>query len=338
MTTSTQNKALNRSGRPQNCTIGLALGSGAARGLAHIGVLKVLEREGISIDCIAGTSIGAFIGALYAAGVPVHKMEEVAVGIDWRQLARWIDPVIPTSGLIDGQRVLAFMAELLPVKSFEQLQLPLAVTATDVENGEPLVIRRGNLLDALRAAIAFPGIFPPAPFGQRFLIDGGLCHPVPIDAVRALGAEKIIAVCAIPQVDKSVREEFLPDRRKSEHPDAERHFPFTVQHIERRFRELWQKTIAPPPTEPGNRRQRRTPPNLFKVCAQSVAIMENQINDLRLEHNQFDLLIRPDCGDITLLEFHRAREAIRAGELATMAVLSELRRLNKSDCTVQKPC
>jgi NTE family protein len=322
----------------KSCLMGLALGSGAARGLAHIGVLKVLEREGISVGCIAGTSIGAFIGALYAAGMPVQKMEEVAIGLDWRQLARFIDPVIPTSGLLDGQRVLAFMAGLLPVTSFEQLRLPLAVTATDVETGEPLVIRRGNLLDALRAAIAFPGIFPPAPFGQRFLIDGGLCHPVPIDAVRALGAEKVIAVCAIPQVEKPVREEFLPDRRKAEQPEATRSFPFTVQAIEARFRELWQKTTAPPLPTQNNRRHKRTPPNLFKVCAQSVAIMENQINDLRLEHNHFDLLIRPNFGDITLLEFHRAREAIHAGEQATLAVISELHTLNKSDCTAQKPC
>lgn len=309
--------------------LGLALGSGAARGLAHIGVLKVLEEEGIEVDCIAGTSIGAFIGALHAAGVPLKEMEEVAVGLDWKQLARFIDPVIPTSGLLDGQRVLDFMASLLPVRSFEQLRLPLAVTATDVESGEALVIRRGNLLDALRAAVSFPGIFPPARFGQRFLIDGGLCHPVPIDAVRGLGAEKIIAVCAIPKVEKAPKEEFLPDRRREEHQDSGWHFPFTVPSIEARFRELWQKTLAPSTPATPNRRKERTPPNLLKVCAQSVAIMENQINDLRLEHNQFDLLIRPDFGDITLLEFHRAREAIDAGEQATRALLPELRRLQQ---------
>ncbi|WP_305042579.1 patatin-like phospholipase family protein [Geoalkalibacter sp.] len=317
----------------QNCApaskLGLALGSGAARGLAHIGVLKVLEQEGIAVDCIAGTSIGAFIGALHAAGVPLKEMEEVAVGLDWKQLARFIDPVIPTSGLLDGQRVLDFMASLLPVRSFEQLRLPLAVTATDVESGEALVIRRGNLLDALRAAISFPGIFPPARFGRRFLIDGGLCHPVPVEAVRGLGAEKIIAVCAIPKVEKSPREEFLPDRRKQEPEPGGWHFPFTVQSIEERFRELWQKTRAPSDPEPADRRRERTPPSLLKVCAQSVAIMENQINDLRLENNQFDLLIRPDFGDITLLEFHRAAEAIAAGERATRALLPELRRLQQ---------
>jgi NTE family protein len=116
--------------------IGLALGSGAARGLAHIGVLKVLEEEGIGIDVIAGTSIGAFIGALYAAGVSVAQMEEVALNVDWRRLARLIDPTFPSAGLIDGKKVSLFMSELLPVRTFEELQIPLAVIATDLETGE----------------------------------------------------------------------------------------------------------------------------------------------------------------------------------------------------------
>ncbi|WP_260749330.1 patatin-like phospholipase family protein [Geoalkalibacter halelectricus] len=307
--------------------IGLALGSGAARGLAHIGVLKVLEREGIAVDCIAGTSIGAFIGALYAAGVPVAQMEESAIGIDWKKLARLLDPVIPTLGLLDGQKVLSFMAELLPATTFEELRLPLAVTATDVDSGEALVIRRGNLLDALRAAISFPGIFPAVRFGQRFLIDGGLCHPVPIDAVRTLGADRVIAVCAIPQVEKPLREDYLPTRREEDQAPSGWFFSLHPHHIEARLRELWQKKNAHPDEDPSNRRSRRGTPSLLKVCAQSIAIMENQINDLRLEQNSFDLLIRPDFGDITLLEFHRAREAIAAGERAASTLVPELRKI-----------
>jgi len=137
--------------------LGLALGSGAARGLAHIGVLKVLEEAKTPVHGIAGTSIGAFIGALYAAGVPVQRMETAACELDWRKLARLLNPTVPISGLVDGRKLVEFMAELLPVHNFEGLQLPLAVTATDIETGEALIIRKGDLLEALRAALAFRG-------------------------------------------------------------------------------------------------------------------------------------------------------------------------------------
>ncbi len=306
--------------------IGLALGSGAARGLCHIGVLKVLEKEQIRINCLAGTSIGAFIGALYAAGISPEQMEEVATGLDWKRLARLIDPVVPTAGLIDGAQVAEFMAKLLPARTFEELRMPLAVTATDVETGEALIIRRGNLVDALRAAIAFPGIFTPARFGDRFLIDGGLCNPVPVDAVRQLGAKNIIAVCAIPRVEKPIHETYLPPAEAQARTSKRRLPLFNTTRIEKIFGELWRaRPFAgrqPPPTKPEKR-----PPSIFKVCAQSVAIMENQINELRLQQNHFDVLIRPEFDDLTLLEFHRAAEAIAAGEKATQDARSDLAHL-----------
>jgi predicted acylesterase/phospholipase RssA len=153
---------------PSRPKLGLALGSGAARGLAHIGVLKVLEEADIPIDIITGTSMGAFIGAMYAAGVPVAQMEQVALEIDWLSMARLLTPVMPTSGLSDGKKLVTFMAELLPVRDFKDLHLPLAVTATDINTGEAIIIKQGDLLEALHASLAFPGIFSPVRFGQRF--------------------------------------------------------------------------------------------------------------------------------------------------------------------------
>lgn len=300
--------------------IGLALGSGAARGLAHIGVLKVLEREGIPISAIAGTSIGALIGALYASGVSPERMEEVARNVDWKRLARLIDPIFPTSGLIDGKKVAHFMAEILPVRTFEELRIPLAVVATDVETGEPLIIRRGDLLSALRAAIAFPGIFTPARFGSRFLVDGGLLNPVPADVVRAMGVEVIVGVCAIPGVQKRATETYLPsaDGEKGRNPER-----FSSGWIEQLVGDLLKSRSG----EGENGENGRRPPGLLRVCAQSVAIMENEINALRLARDRIDLLIRPELGAITLLEFHRAGEAIRAGEIATEALIDRLRSL-----------
>jgi NTE family protein len=303
--------------------LGLALGSGAARGLAHIGVLKVLEEAKIPVFGIAGTSIGAFIGALYAAGVPVQRMEAVACELDWRKLARLLNPTVPISGLVDGRKLVEFIAELLPVHSFEALRLPLAVTATDIETGEALIIRKGDLLEALSAALAFPGIFPPVRFGDRFLVDGGLCNPVPADVVRHLGADQVIGICTIPDVDKQTPEAFMPRIRTNGEQGRHRDL-FSATGIEQLFRRLVGSASLPDPAVEMNDRK---VPGIFRVCAQSVAIMENQINALRLADNHHDLIIRPKCPGITLLEFHRAAEIIAAGEEATRAALPEIRQL-----------
>jgi NTE family protein len=303
--------------------LGLALGSGAARGLAHIGVLKVLEEAGISVDVIAGTSMGAFIGAMYAAGVPVAQMEQVAREIDWRRMARLLDPVVPTSGLTDGRKLVAFIAELLPARDFEDLQLDFAVTTTDIHTGEAVIIRQGNLLEALHASLAFPGIFSPVRFGQRLLVDGGLCTPIPADVTRTLGADKIICVCTIPTVAKKTRETFLPSSEDRPHHSRGWRNLFTPRKVERAFQVSLREEGQEPPV---NSNQLRTP-NIFRVCAQSVAIMENVINDLHLKLSPHDLLIRPKLDGITLLEFHRAEEVIAAGEEATRAVLPRIRQL-----------
>lgn len=310
------------SAAPLPLRLGLALGSGAARGLAHIGVLKVLDEAKIQVHTIAGTSIGAFIGALYAAGVPVQRMEDVARELDWRKLAHLLNPTVPTSGLVDGGKLVEFMAELLPVHSFEALRLPLAVTATDIETGEALIIRKGDLLEALRAALAFPGVFPPVRFNDRFLVDGGLCNPVPADVARHLGADRVIGVCTIPDANKQTPEAFMPRNRPG--IEQERHDLFSAVGIEQLFRRLFGSGQV---SEAAVEANGRKVPGIFRVCAQSVVIMENQINALRLAGNHHDLIIRPKCPGITLLEFHRAAEIVAAGEEATRIALPEILQL-----------
>jgi len=298
--------------------LGLALGSGAARGLAHIGVLKVLEEAEIPIDIITGTSMGAFIGALYAAGVPIAEMERAALEIDWRSMARLLDPIVPTSGLTDSNKLIAFMAELLPARDFDDLRYPLALTATDINTGEAIIIKQGDLLEALRASLAFPGIFAPVRFGQRFLVDGGLCKPIPTDVARHLGADKIIGVCTIPTVIKKSPETFLPTSHgRSRTIGRWREF-FSTRRIEQAFRSALVEESDN--RDPGNLKT----PNIFRVCAQSVAIMENVINDLHMRQNPDDLIIRPQLDTVTLLEFHRAKEIIAAGESSTRAALAEI--------------
>jgi len=304
--------------------IGVALGSGAARGLAHIGVLKVLEENHIPIDFISGTSIGALIGAMYASGVPVSQMEKVAMEIDWVRLAKLLDPGIPLSGLTDGRKLITFIEELLPVRTFEELRIPLAVTATDINTGEAVIIKQGDLLEALRACLAFPGIFTPAVFGNRVLVDGGLCKPLPTDVTRSLGADKVIGVCTIPAVNKKPKETYLIGRHGQSKPIGRWKDIFSASRIEQALRlALGQEH---PEEQAGASGDIKTP-NIFRVCAQSVAIMENVINELHIGRNPQDLILRPTLDGVTLLEFYRAKEVIAAGEATTREALPQLEYL-----------
>lgn len=308
--------------------LGLALGSGAARGLAHIGVLKVLESEGIVINCVAGTSIGAIFGAMHASGLPASQIAEVACNVDWKRLVRLIDPILPTSGLIDGKKVVRFMEELLPVRTFEELSIPLAVVTADIETGEMVVIKQGGLIQALRAAIAFPGIFTPVCLQSRFLMDGGLCNPVPIDVARQLGATQVIGVSTLVEVDKKSQELSFPfeDAVGKSKPLPGLMSPKGVEML---LKELWSKNGNPGRNV--NNIEERRPPNIFRICAQSVAIMENEISSLRLRQDPGDLLLRPELSGFTLLEFHRAEEIIAAGEKAARQNLPRLKALRLQD-------
>ena len=182
--------------------IGLALGGGAAKGYAHIGILKVLEKEGIPIDMIAGTSIGSVVGALYASGISISVIEKLAYNI---QRDLWIDLVIPRRGFIEGKRVEEMMKLLTKNKSFDELEIPLAITATDLIEGEEYIFNKGNVAKAVRASISIPGIFNPVIEGKKVLVDGGVLNNVPVDVVKQMGADYVIAVDLSSKVSVKVR-------------------------------------------------------------------------------------------------------------------------------------
>ncbi len=171
--------------------IGLALGSGGMRGLAHVGVLKVLERENIPIDCIAGCSIGSLIGALYCAGLKPDVIFKLAKHIKRRH---WLDFIVPKMGLIAGDRVLDTIRILTKKKSFADLDIPLAIVATDLLQGKEIVFNEGEVAAAVRASISVPGVFVPFQYQGMLLVDGAVLSPTPIDIVRKMGAEIVIAV------------------------------------------------------------------------------------------------------------------------------------------------
>lgn len=171
--------------------VGLALGAGGLRGMAHVGVLRVLERENIPIDCIAGCSIGSMIGALYCAGLDAETIYKLAKHLKRRH---WLDFVMPKMGVIAGDKVLAMMRLLTQQKHFNQLQKPLAVVATDLINGKEIVFKEGEVAPAVRASISVPGVFIPFQWQDMLLVDGAVLNPTPIDVVRNMGADIVIAV------------------------------------------------------------------------------------------------------------------------------------------------
>ena len=173
--------------------IGLALGSGGSRGLAHIGVIKALEENNIPIDFIAGSSIGAMAGGFYAAGLSIKKMEEISLETNWRRMFSLVDPHLK-QGLISGEKVKTFIEGYVDGKKIEDCKIPFVAVATDLKTGEIVILNKGEMAQAIRASISIPLVFKPVEIDDKTLADGGLSAPVPVEIVRGMGADIIIAI------------------------------------------------------------------------------------------------------------------------------------------------
>jgi NTE family protein len=176
---------------PRTPSIGLALGGGFARGIAHIGVLKVLEEENIPVRVVTGTSVGALIGAAYCSGLSIGELEDLAHKVRFTSFARW---TLSRYGFASNDRMVSFLTRTLKAKTFEELKIPLGVTATDFNTGEGVVFHSGSIIDPVRASCAYPGMFLPVEIRGRYLVDGMLSHPVPTRPLREMGADRVLAV------------------------------------------------------------------------------------------------------------------------------------------------
>ena len=172
-------------------SIGIALGGGFARGIAHVGVLKVLEEEGIPIRVVTGTSVGALIGAVYCSGNSIEELENIAHSCRFTTFARW---TVSRYGFASNERMISFLNRVLKVKSFEELRIPLGVAATDFNTGDGVVFHSGSIIDPVRASCAYPGMFLPVIIRGRYLVDGMLSYPVPSQPLREMGVDRVLAV------------------------------------------------------------------------------------------------------------------------------------------------
>jgi len=177
--------------RQERLRVGLALSGGFARGIAHIGVLRVLKEAGIPIDCVSGTSVGALIGILYCAGAPLEAMQRIAGTTNFSDFGRWTPSWL---GLATNQRMEKYLERMTPVKTFEELKTPLAIAVTDLNEGVSVYYTRGQIIPPLRASCSYPGLFVPIQFEGRTLVDGFLTSPVPLEGVMLMGADVVIAV------------------------------------------------------------------------------------------------------------------------------------------------
>jgi NTE family protein len=290
--------------------IGLALGSGAARGWAHLGVIRALQREGIEPQVISGCSVGAFVGAALASGY-LERLTEWAESLKWQDVMSLMD-VSLRGGLIKGQKLTQFVRRSFVDRDFSDLDRPFACVATDLETGREVWLRDGSVVDAVRASIALPGLLTPVIRERHVLVDGGLVNPVPVSLCRAMGADIVIAVdLGSDMVGKSFR---------SGGQEQENLLAWPEKLLER----LGLFGIGGSDSHRGGSDDASLP-SLITVMTTSINIMQVRIARSRLAGEPADVQISPRVGQLGPVDFHRAREAIVEGEAAVQRVLPALR-------------
>ncbi|MEM5345517.1 patatin-like phospholipase family protein [Paraburkholderia azotifigens] len=328
--------------------IGLVLGGGAARGWAHIGAIRALHEAGIKPDIVAGTSIGALVGAVYANG-DLDWLEEWVTRLTWQSVVRLLDLRL-SGGLLGGKKVIQVFANRFNGRSISELQMPFAAVATELDSGRETWLQDGGVVDAVRASIAIPGIFTPVLHEGVWLVDGGLSNPVPVSAARGMRADCVIAVDlnndilngrdfggAVVDLPPMPTEELVeaaveePDALPLD-PDAPppaiatpapptllrrngKPFPNWLQPSS----EEYSRDVRVPPA-PSAR-----VPSMLSSIAQSIDIMQVRITRSRLAGEPADILIQPRLGGMGIFDFHRAGPAIEEGRAAVEAMLPAIR-------------
>jgi NTE family protein len=289
--------------------IGLALGSGAGRGWAHIGVLHALQRAGIDIDIVAGTSVGALVGGVWLSG-HLDTLEQWARGLNRMRILRYLDVVLG-GGLIAGDRLRRVLTDNIGEARVEDLPKRFVAVATELMTGHEIWLRTGPLVDGLRASYALPGVFKPVGIDGRWLVDGALVNPVPVSVCRAYGARLVIAVNL--NADLMGKGHRAPEQTTGYDLFADASRLARLSRLEDQTGVLRQLN-------------RRGPePNLFNVMVNSLNILQDRVARARLAGDPPDVTIAPRVGHISLLEFDRAEEAIAEGEAAFERSLPFLR-------------
>lgn len=299
-------------------TIGIALGSGAARGWSHIGVLKALSRSGIEPDVVCGTSVGAMVGAAYAAG-NLAVLERWVLGSTRSDVFGFFSIRMPQTAFVDMQRFEAFLHDNVARDdvTIEGLPKAYAAVCTSLEDGHEVWLRDGGLAHAVKASMAMPGLFPAVSDQGRWLVDGGLVNPVPVSTCRALGADIVIGVNLNADI---LNRRSLPARANQKSSSTTSSRAGVLENLKKQAQGLSGALFA----DNGNTDRL---PGLFYSISKSIHIFQDQITRRRLDTDPADVLIEPKVGDIGLLEFQRAGDAIEEGDARLMDALPVIQNL-----------
>ncbi len=295
--------------------IALALGSGSARGWAHVGVIKALRRLGVEPDIVTGTSVGAIAGAIYGLGA-LAPFERWLLKLSRGDIFALMDIRLSGGGFVRGNRLLETFHSHFGEPRFSDLKLPFAAVATDLETGHEVWLREGPVAEAIRASISLPGLFAPMYYNGRWLVDGGLVNPVPVSLARALGAHRVIAVSLNEGI---VGRSFRRGHGGLGSPQGDPHWLDRVM-ANMRDHAPW----LPLGPREGDREDS---PGLMQSLASSLHIMQDRITRSRMAGDPPDLVIAPRLDHIGLLEFDRAREAIAEGEASVHRLSAAIEEL-----------
>jgi NTE family protein len=285
--------------------IGLALGAGAARGWAHIGIIKALQELGVKIDVVAGCSIGAYVGAAFASG-KLDELEQWACSLSEWQVFSLLGIGFRRGGIASGHKVFTKHKDEFCAPCFEEMNIPFAAVATDLYSGKEVVFNKGDVSDAIQASCAIPALFPPVEYGGRWLVDGAVVNPVPINQCRQLGADFVIAV--------NLSADFRPQ---------------LIQHFEKEHEANQQKTDkflsdASGGFSPDPKPNKKQAPGIVSVMSSSLEILQARVTRSRLAGDPPDLLIEPQLRDVGILEFHRAGELSKEGRDAVNRLAKQI--------------
>lgn len=280
--------------------IGLSLGSGAARGLSHIGLLKAFEEEGVVPYAISGSSMGALVGGAYAAGYKMATLDKKIRKLDWKIFTEFFDIKISRSGLVDGRKIEKFIYEFTGDIDISELEVKFSCVATDVFTGREIVFNSGSLIKAIRASISFPGIFIPQYYENQFLIDGGIRNPVPVDLLPD-ECDLKLAVDVGPFVEKEKFVGKIKNSVKKENEKKKDKFNFSLNKI---IKDILSKNGSD---------EEIVYPNIFETLVQTVAIMQNSVFESKLKSNKDCKIIRPKLNKFKLTDFTSASEIIDIG-------------------------
>ncbi len=306
--------------------LGLALGGGMARGFAHIGVLRVLRKHGIYPSLVSGTSIGAVAGGCYLAG-RLNQLEDWALSLNRYKIFSYMDFRIRSAGLIGGEALIETLQDHFGDRMIEDLPHPFIAIACDLVTGHEVWIRKGKIVDAMRASFALPGIFPPVERNHRFLIDGALVNPCPVSVCQALGARMTIAV------DLNAD---LIGKAASKNQNFQTITGFDIFNDEDVKPEAQKMFKGFSLTRRLFRRDENSP-SLFGVMVSSLNIIQDRLTRSRLAGEPPDIHIKPNIGHIGLLEFERAEELIKEGEAAALRMLPEIQAAMQVLLPPQRP-